>query len=88
MARVQASLVVEFANEKLKEIWGNKVSTQAKAQSLKNGVLTLYCANSIIAQELNFKERSLIRLVNEKFGSNTIEKLKIVQKGVEKQLDW
>ena len=83
--QVKASLMVEFANEKLKEFWGKAGAGQAKAISIKNFILTISCQNSIIAQEVNFKKTKLVDLINEKFGSTCVKKVKIVQRGVEKQ---
>lgn len=86
--QVTASLVVEFANEKIKEFWGQKASEQGKAVSLSKAVLTINCTNSVMAQELKFKHNKLINEINNKFGVNTVKKLKIVQKGVELPVIW
>lgn len=81
--QVQASMVVEFANEKIAEFWGNKAKDLAKALHLKSGVLTFGCVNSIMAQELKFKQMRLTQAINAKFSAKPVKKIKIVQKGIE-----
>ncbi|MFH0988372.1 MAG: DciA family protein [Parcubacteria group bacterium] len=81
--RVEASLVVEFANQKLQELWGKKGGEQAKAVSLKSFVLTFHCANAIMAQELRLKQNFLLNAVNSRFGGVVTKKIKTVQKGIE-----
>jgi len=81
--QVQASLIIEFANELVKELFGKKGSEQLKVVSLKNKVITIYCTNPIIAQEIKFKQNKLINAINDKYGDNLSNRLKIVQKGIE-----
>lgn len=81
--QIAASLIVEYADQKIREFWGNKGAEQAKAISLKSFVLKINCANSIIAQELGFKKNALIQRVNEKFP-NSIKRVNIVQRGIVK----
>ncbi|MFH0779568.1 MAG: DciA family protein [Parcubacteria group bacterium] len=85
--QVQAAMVVEFANEKIVEFWGNKAKELAKALHLKSGVLTFGCANSIMAQELKFKQMRLTQAINAKFSAKPVKKIKIVQKGIELKED-
>ena len=56
--------------------------------SLKRQILTISCVNPIIAQEIKFKHNKFINAINEKFGKDTVKKLKIVQKGVELPVVW
>ena len=86
--QVTASLVVEFVTARIQEFWGIKAAEMAKVVSLKKGVLAISCINSIIAQEIKFKHNKLINATNEKFGKDTVKKLKIVQKGVELPTVW
>ena len=83
--QVTASLLVEFVNEKIVEFWGKATLNQAHALSVKNGLLKIVCTNAIIAQELKLKQSDLIRTVENNFGSGTVKRVKIVQKGVEKE---
>lgn len=85
--QVQASLIVEFANEKIVEFWGKKGAEQARAVSLKSQILKIHCDNSIIAQEMNFKKMRLLSCLEKKFGGGAVQKLKIVQSGAAKRED-
>jgi len=82
--QVQSGLVVEYANQVIRELWGNKGAKQAWAVSLKNNFLKLACSSAIMAQELRFKQYKIQDAINKKFSSNTVKRVKIVQKGVEK----
>ncbi len=83
--QVQASMVVEFCNGKIKEYWGKNGRELAKAIHLKKNILTISAANSLIAQELKFKQYKMIEEINEKFGKDIAKKIVIIQKGLEKQ---
>ncbi len=83
-----AGLVVEFASSKIREFWGIKSAEMARVISLKRQILTISCVNPIIAQEIKFKHNKFINAINEKFGKDTVKKLKIVQKGVELPVVW
>jgi len=83
--QVQAGLVSEEANQIIQSLWGKIGKEQAWAISLKNNILKLGCANAIMAQELRFKQYKIQDQLNKKFGPNTVKRVKIVQKGVEKQ---
>lgn len=81
--QVTASLLVEFVNEKIKEMWGKAVLNQAHALSVKNNLLKIVCTNAIIAQEINLRKAELLREIEKNFGSGAVKRVKIVQKGVE-----
>jgi len=88
MKQIEAGLVVEAANKILIKLWGAQIDKMAKALSLKRGTLTFECANSVISQEIRFKERSIIKTLREKFGETSVQKVKITQKGVESAVEW
>lgn len=81
--QVRAAMIVELANKKIVEFWGNKAKELANVLHLKGGVLTISCANSIMAQEIKFKQMRLIEAINSKFGNQAAKQVKIVQKGIE-----
>jgi len=84
--QVTAALLVEFVNEKIVEFWGKAtLLNQAHALSVKNGMLKIVCSNSIIAQELKLRQSELIREIEKNFGVGAVKRVKIVQKGVEKE---
>ncbi|MBI5076978.1 DUF721 domain-containing protein [Candidatus Falkowbacteria bacterium] len=80
--QVQKALIVEFANELINEFWGKCGGRQAKAISVKNGLLKIECQNSIIAQEIALKKNKFIERINEKFGAAAVLKIKTTLKAV------
>lgn len=83
--QINAGLIVEFVNEQIKELWGKIGKDNAKAVSLKDKIVKINCAHSVMAQELQFKKQRIVDIVNEKFGSGTVIRVTIVQKGIEKE---
>jgi hypothetical protein len=81
--QVKSGLVVEYANSLIQQQWGQLGAEQIKAVSLRSNKLKIHTTNSIVAQELKFKQNKIINGVNLKFGPNTVERINIVQKGVE-----
>ncbi len=78
--QITASLIIEFANKKISELWGKKGAEMARAVSLKKQILKIICQNAIIAQEISFKKNTIIEAVNQKFTQGTVKKINIVQK--------
>lgn len=75
---IQAALVVEFFQKVVKELWGKQVEEQVQALHLKRQVLTIACINSIVAQEVKFKQAEIISKINQEFGKDTALSLKIM----------
>lgn len=78
MRGIQASLAVEFFHELMKNEWGSQIEELARAISLKNKILTIACLNSVMANEIKMREDKFVNLINEKFGIDTVERLKIM----------
>ncbi len=83
MKSVAAAVVVDFSDQILINELGADNVGRIKTQSINNGVLTIYVDGSVLAQEVKFYESELLEQINNKFGENTVIKLKIVQKQVE-----
>jgi predicted nucleic acid-binding Zn ribbon protein len=83
--QVQAGLVVEFINNLILEFWGKKGKEQAKATVFKNKIVTIITKNSLMAQEIKFKQNKILLTVNEHFGYKTINQLRIVAGGIDKK---
>ncbi len=73
---VEASLIVEKANEILIDFLGAEAQNQARAVYYKNKVLTLACLSSVCAQEIRLSEKQIREKINQIFGSDTVEKLR------------
>lgn len=72
--RITASIIVEYANQILRDVCGDMVSDMC-ATSIRNGILTIVCKKAIIAQELTFYEKKIIFQLNEKLKENTVKKI-------------
>jgi hypothetical protein len=85
--QVHASMVTVFCNELILGLWGKFGREQAKALHFKKNIITISAANSLIAQELKFKNNQLLRDLNKKFGPDMVKRIKIIQKGIDKSDD-
>ncbi len=82
--QVQASLIVEQANNLILEYWGKKGQEQAKAQFIKNKILNIITQNSAMAQEIRFKQSKFIEEINKKYKNRVLNQLRIVSGGFDK----
>lgn len=82
--QIQASLIVESANDFIKEFWGKKGTEQAKAQFIKNKVLTIMASNASMAQEIKFKQNRFMDSVNEKYKDRVVTRLTILISNIDK----
>lgn len=73
---VNASMIVEKANEVIVELFGEDVKNQAQVVYYKDNTITLACLSSTIAQEVRLNERKIKSKINEIFGSDTIHKIR------------
>jgi len=83
--QVEAGLNIEAANAAIKRIWGALITREAKAISLKNGILTIYASGPIVAQELKFKQNKLMAEFNLGHKEPAVKKLKIVIHSLESE---
>lgn len=73
---VNASMIVAEANRLLLEFFGETSYQHAQAMYFKNATLTFACLSSVVAQEIKLNEKSLMDKINQKFGANTVIKIK------------
>ncbi|OGH88172.1 MAG: hypothetical protein A3J93_00315 [Candidatus Magasanikbacteria bacterium RIFOXYC2_FULL_42_28] len=76
LKQVRAAMVVEAANEFISKTYGQGAENQARALYLKNGILTIACLSSVLAQEMRLREKELLRAVSAKFSPDTIKKVR------------
>lgn len=62
--QVQASLVLEDYTHAISEIFGKAIEDKARPIHLKEGVLSVACISSVVAQELKFKEQEILEKIN------------------------
>lgn len=85
--QVQAALVVEKANEIVRQLWGEKMMKMAKAVSVRDGILKFHAINNMVCQELRFKQNSIVFQINAKFGLGTVRRLQVIHKNLEKLIE-
>ena len=73
---VNASLIVAEANRLLLEFFGEASRQHAQAMYFKNATLTFACLSSVMAQEIKLHAKELMAKINQKFGANTVIKIK------------
>lgn len=74
--QVTASMVVEKANQALKEMLGAAAVRFAQAIYFKDKTVAITCLSSVMAQEIKLNEKQLIAKMNSKLGGQTVEKIR------------
>ena len=74
--QVEATQVVDFTEEVLKEMFGEDLAKHAKPLFLKNRTLTISCASSVMAQEIRLNQADIVEKVNEKLGKKEVDRIR------------
>lgn len=74
--RVEATVVVEKANQVLRELFGAEATKFAQAIYFKDKVIAITCLSSVMAQEIRLNEKKIISSINAKLGMPAIEKVR------------
>ncbi len=73
--QVEASQIVEIANEVFAELFGDQ-GKNAKPLFLKNRTLTVTCSSSAIAQEIRLRQVEIVAKLNEKMGKTEVDRIR------------
>lgn len=76
--QVRAAQAVDAFGAVVAQHLGAPVAAQAAAVHLRDGVLTVRCGSSAMAQELKLRERELLATLNERVGGG-VERLHFIQ---------
>ena len=76
--QITAALVCEEFDKLIFSTWGDKIKDMAQTMYLKDNILTVACLSSTIAQELKLREGELIKQINDKFGHDVVERLRLL----------
>lgn len=71
-----AAMTVEEANKILAELFGAEIERYAQAVYIKNGTLTFECKGSAAASEIKLNENKILAKIREKFGQNSVSKIR------------
>ncbi len=74
--QVSATLVVEKANETIKELFGAGSFKFAQAVYYKDKTIAITCLSSVMAQEIKLNEKKIISNTNSKLGATAVEKVR------------
>lgn len=74
--QVETGQLVEFAQDVLEEIFGEKNAQMAKPLFLKNRTLTITCLNSLIAQEIRLHQQEIVDKINNKLGKKEVDRIR------------
>jgi predicted nucleic acid-binding Zn ribbon protein len=74
--RITATLVVEKANQVVKDMFGPGVIKYVQAVYFKEKVIALTCLSSVMAQEIKLNEKRIIAEINEKLEALVVEKIR------------
>lgn len=76
MRGAMASLTVEESDKILNELFGEKIQNYAQTAYIKNKILAIRFLGSAAAQEIKLNEAEIMTKINQKFGPNTVVKIK------------
>ncbi len=76
--QVDAYYILRAFDKLAGNILDENLKDSVKAISVRNKTLSVACLSSIVAQELKFKEKEIIECINDKFGVETINKIKYI----------
>jgi len=74
--QVEASQVVEYAQEAFIELFGEKNGALARPLFLKNRTLTVTCATSSVAQEIRLRQGEIVESINKKLGKKEVDRIR------------
>lgn len=75
---VEAALVCDKFNEIIKDLWGDKIKKQAQAMYVKDGILTVACLSTVVAQEFKLHNEELVSRLNGEFGREIVREMRIL----------
>ena len=74
--QINATMVVEKANQVLQQVLGMQAAKFAQAIYFKDTVIAITCLSSVMAQEIKLHEQKIIALINNGLQSKTITKIR------------
>ncbi|MFA6426825.1 MAG: DUF721 domain-containing protein [Candidatus Magasanikbacteria bacterium] len=74
--QLEASHVVEVAQEVFTEFFGSDLSKEAKPLFVKNRTLTVSCGSSTVAQEIRTNQLQIVQKINDKLGKNEVDRIR------------
>lgn len=73
---VDASMVIDAAEEVFEDMFGEEQAFHANPQFLKNRTLTVTCTSSTMAQEIRLKQKEIVNKINEKLDGDKVDRIR------------
>ncbi len=74
--QVEAVNIIEEVYRIIHDRLGADIAKQIKPFHVKNKILTIQCASSLIMQELKYREQEIVFLLNKRVGRPVVIKLR------------
>lgn len=74
--QIDASKVVNIAQDVLEDMFGKEQALHANPQYLKNRTLTITCSSSTMAQEIRLNQEDLVKKINNKLGTDRVDTIR------------
>jgi len=74
--QVEASRVVDLANELFAQFFGKENAEHVRPLFLKNKTLTVSCTSSVIAQEIRLNQANIVEAINKKIGEEVVDRIR------------
>ncbi|MEK7623089.1 MAG: DUF721 domain-containing protein [Patescibacteria group bacterium] len=74
--QIESSLVIEYAQTVLAELFGEELAKHAKPLFLKNRTMTITCSTAAIAQEIRLNQQKIVEKINEKLGKKEVDRIR------------
>ncbi|MEK7211677.1 MAG: DciA family protein [Patescibacteria group bacterium] len=74
--QIEAAMVLKELEQILCSIFGDSVKYKIKIISFKDSAVKISSISSILAQEIQLREKKILARINQKFGEKTVERIK------------
>jgi len=74
--QVDAINIIDIFNKFAPSFLPEKIARQVQAIYIREKILTLQCSSSLIMQELRYRDRYIIKILNQKAGREVVEKIR------------
>lgn len=76
--QVDAARAVEYFQEIITDIWGASVAKKCQGLYVKDRALLVACVSSVIAQEVQLRQRIVITRLNDRLGGAVVDALRFI----------
>lgn len=74
---VRVAVVLEAAREAVETVFPNQFGTLIEPTAVRNGAIVLTVRSTIVSQEIHLRGAAFLTKLNERVGTNVVQKIKI-----------